>query len=388
VKSWFSRSASLAACAALLASCGTDTVAGKTTTTSNGGGGLMALGPDGRPLAGSVALAARSWDPVRGAPGAIDTVRADSLGRIALPESLYAFLEIRDSGRTIGAWRKRFRVVDGLFLPVSLDTLRSFQGTWADRAGIGQGRVYLDSSLGSAALQRDGTFAFATVSPGDYSLRLVADTQLPRPLGRVQLARHDVRYVGSGNVILDGDTTGSPLWIQDFESGTNRAPVIQSAPGASPWYIWASQFQLLQPTATDSAAMLQAFVPDSTRPGRVFHARFAGQSPYAWIGTGLTGLELDLSARTQLCFAYRTDTLLKIQFQRDSLDAIRPTLSAILPPSPRWRDACVPTTDFVPNPDTPDSLWTWSAFGKRVLVIEFQTPSGGTYLGLDDIRMR
>ena len=43
----------------LLSACGSDSVAGKTTTTGNGGG-IVALGPDGRPLAGCLALTARN----------------------------------------------------------------------------------------------------------------------------------------------------------------------------------------------------------------------------------------------------------------------------------------------------------------------------------------
>lgn len=380
--------ATLLAIAGLLASCGTDTVAGKTTTTSNGGGGLVALGPDGHPLAGSIALAARSWDPLRGAPGAIDTVRADSLGHIALPDSLYAFVEIQDSAHLMGAWVKRLQVIEGRYSPIALDTLRSLQGTWADRAGIGQGRLYLDSSLASATLERDGSFVFPMLSIGDYGLRLDADSQVPRAFGRIELYRHDVRYLGSGNVVLDGDSTGSPLWIDDFESGTSLPLVRQSAPSVTAWYIWGSLATVTLPASSESVDMLQAIGPDSTRPGRAYHTRFTSQSPYSWVGTGLTHLEIDLAARSQLCLSYRADTLLKIQFQRDSIDSIRPTLSAILPPSPQWRDACIATTDLVPNPDTPDSLKSWSAFGKRVLVLEFQTPAGGTYLDLDDIRMR
>jgi hypothetical protein len=99
-------------------------------------------------------------------------------------------------------------------------------------------------------------------------------------------------------------------------------------------------------------------------------------------------MEIALSARSQLCFSYRTDTLLKLEFQRDSVGSVRPTLSSTLPSSQQWRDVCVATSGFVPDPDTPDSLKLWSAFGRRVLTLEFQTPSGGTFLDLDNIRLR
>ena len=131
-----------------------------------------------------------------------------------------------------------------------------------------------------------------------------------------------------------------------------------------------------------------AIGPDSIRSGSTFHSKFVTHDPYAWVALGITGLEIDLSARSQLCFSYRSDSLLKIQFQRDSIGAVRPATSSTLPSSIQWKDVCLSTTDFVANDDTPDSLKTWTAFGKRVLVIEFQTPAGGSFLELDDIRLR
>jgi len=44
--------------------------------------------------------------------------------------------------------------------------------------------------------------------------------------------------------------------------------------------------------------------------------------------------------------------------------------------------------DFTPHADTPDSLKAWSAFGRRVLVLEFRTSGGASYMDLDDIRIR
>ena len=79
---------------------------------------------------------------------------------------------------------------------------------------------------------------------------------------------------------------------------------------------------------------------------------------------------------------------MKLQFQRDSVGGVRPTMSSQVGSSADWRDACLTLASFVPEPDTPDSLRTWSSFGKRVLVIEFQVPAGGTFLDLDDIFLR
>jgi hypothetical protein len=374
--------------AGLLVSCGTDTVAGKTTTTSNGGG-VVALGPDGKPLAGCVAFAARSWDPLAGKPGIVDTLQGDSAGNIPLPLSNYAFLEIEDSARSLGSWTKRVVVPEGSRRTIVLDSLRLLQGRWADHASIIQGRLFLDSSFRSTPLQdSDGSFTFGTVPTGDYEMVLEVDAQAMRPMGSVRLGSNDVRYVGSGNIVVTGDTTGSPLWIDDFESGTVWPLLHQSIPGVSPWYIWTSMATLTLPTSSQSDSLLRAIGPDSTRPGRSFHSRFVTHDPYAWVALGLTGMEIDLSARSQLCFSYRSDTLLKIQFQRDSMGTVRPAISSTVPSSLQWRDVCVATSGFVPNSDNPDTLKTWSAFGKRVLVIEFQVPAGGTYMDLDDIRMR
>lgn len=371
-----------------LGGCGIDSVAGKTTTTGNGGG-LMALGPDGQAISGCVVLAARSWDPVRGVPGTVDTLRSDSSGQVALPQEAYAFLEIQDSTHLLGAWSKRVYVPEGTRRTIELDSLRTIEGRWADRSGIVEGRLYLDSSFRSVPLLRtDGSFAFGKVPAGDYAMLLDADAKALRPMGSVRLGASEVRYTGSGNLVVTGDTTGSPLWIDDFESGSILPLLHRSVPSASSWYVWASLATMTLPNLSQPDSFVRAIGPDSTRPGRSFHSRFVAQDPYAWVALGLVGMEIDLSARKELCFSYRTDTLLKIQFQRDSVGSVRPALSSSLASSRQWRDVCVAMNGFVPNSDTPDSLKTWIAFGKRVLVLEFQTPSGGTYLDLDDIRLR
>lgn len=384
---------STAACGVLLAlaglsGCGSDSVAGKTTTTGNGGG-LVALGPDGQAISGCVVLAARSWDPVRGVPGTVDTLHSDSSGQVALPQETYAFLEIRDSAQALGVWSKRIFVPEGTRRTFVLDTLRTLEGHWADRSGILEGRLYLDSSFRSAPLVRkDGAFAFGKVPSGDYAILLDADAKGLRPMGSVRLGASEVRYTGSGNLVVTGDTTGSPLWIDDFESGSVLPLLHRSVPSVSPWYVWASLATMTLPDLSQPDLFMRAIGPDSTRPGQSFHSRFIAQDPYAWVALGIVGMEIDLTARRELCFSYRSDTLLKIQFQRDSVGSVRPTLSSFLPSARQWQDVCVATNGFVPNPDTPDSLKTWSAFGKRVLVLEFQTPSGGTFLDLDDIRLR
>jgi hypothetical protein len=384
-----SKSLFLAILPGLFSACGNDSVAGKTTTTTNGGGGkLLAVGPDGNPLSNCVAYAARSWDPLLGQPGRVDTLRGDASGNIILGQDAYSFLEIHDSSRSMGAWIKRVSVHDGNRQIVALDTLRRIQGKWSDRSGIVAGRILLDSSLRSASLKNDGSFAFEKIPVGSYSLALDADSKPLRHMGSVRLESHDVRYTGSGNIIVAGDTTGSPLWIDDFESISYFPLLHRSTPSVSPWYVWASLSTMSLPVPGDTTSMLKAIGPDSVRSGRAFHSRFVAPEPYSWVAAGITGMEIDIGARSELCFGYRSDTLLKVQFQRDSVGTVRPTVSATLPSSMRWKDVCIATDGFVPNDDTPDSLKTWSAFGKRVLVIEFQTPSGGTFLDLDDIRLR
>jgi len=379
----------LAAGCLLFAGCGNDTVAGKTTTTTNGGGGkLLAVGPDGAPLSNCVALAARSWDPVHGAPGEVDTLTGDAAGIISLAHDSYAFVEVRDNSGKLGALARRVVGRDGIRQTVPLDTLRQIECRWADRASVSNGRMFLDSTFRSASVRPDGSFGFDKVPIGAYALSLAADATPTRPTGKLNLDPSGVRYTGSGNVVVTGDTTGSPLWIDDFETVSYFPLLHRSVPSSSPWYVWASLATMSLPVPSDTTSMLKAIGPDSVRPGRAFHSRFVATDPYAWVAAGITGMELDLGARSQLCFGYRSDTLLKIQFQRDSIGMVRPTLSSVLPSSRQWKDVCISTTDFVPNDDVPDSLRVWSAFGRRVLVIEFQTPSGGTFLDLDDIRLR
>lgn len=374
--------------AGLLVSCGDDTLAGKTTTTSNGGD-LLAVGPDGTPIAGCVALAARTWNPVTGTPGVVDTLHGDAAGVVRLGEGGYAFVEIQDRAGRLGARIAGPRIIDKIRQSVALDTLRRFQGRWADRAGIADGRLFLDSSFSSAPLAaEDGSFAFEKVPQGEFALMLDADTRTVRPMGRVRLARDEIRYTGSGNVLLDGDTTRSPLWIDDFESGGVWPSLRPSLPEVSPWFVWWTETDMTLPVSSDPESVLTAIGPDSIRAGRTFHARFATTGANALVAAGLTNMELDLRSRSQVCLSYRTDSPLRIEFQRDSVGGVRPTIWTTLPPAPTWRDTCASTNGFVPTSDTPDSLTTWSGFAKRVLVIQFVASTGATHLDLDDIRLR
>jgi len=372
----------------LLASCGSDTIAGKTTTTSNGGD-LVAIGPDGHPQSGCIVWAARSWNSATGKPGIVDTLFGDSAGVVRLEDSAYAFLEIHDRTGNLGARLVGFQLLDRNRHMVSLDTLHQFRGRWADRAGIRTGRLFLDSSFHSAPLlDTTGSFAFDHVPMGEYTLALDADARPVRPMGAVHLGSDDLRYMGSANVILSGDTTGSPLWIDDFESGEKGSMLKQSLPGVSPWFLWWLDATMALPTSNTPDSILRAIGPDSSRKGRSFHSRFATTAPDAEVAVGITNMEVDLRARNQVCFAYRADSPLKIEFQRDSVAGVRPVLSTTLPSASLWRDTCAAISSFAPDSNTPDSLKPWSSFGSRILVIQFSVSAGATFLDLDDVRIR
>lgn len=381
--------AALVGALALVSGCGGDSVAGKTTTTTNGGGGVVARAPDGRPLAGALVLAARTWDSARGVWGAIDTLHCDAAGTVLLPTDRYAFLEIRDRSQQLGAWIKAVEVPEGSVRSLTVDTLRPLRGQWADRATTRAGRFYLDSSFHSADLGDLGTsFDFGRVPVGVYTLRLEGAGGDRRPMGTVLVEPSDLRYVGSGNVVLEGDTTGSPLRIEDFEADPPVPLLRGSVPQVAGWYVWSTLMSVSLPTSSSDSTMRLAIGPDSLRPSRAYHSRFLATSPDGRIGFGLTRLHLDVGGRGSFCFRYRSDTSVTVQFQRDSLAGGRPAAIGTLPSSPAWVDACLATSDLVPNGETPDSLKTWSAFGKAILTIEFHAPAGGTYLDLDDIRMR
>jgi len=382
------RAAFLAVAAGSLVSCGYDTVAGKTTTTSNGGGTLVAVGPDGHPLPGVVAFAARSWDTLAGTPGIVDTLHGDSTGTMVLGQEAYAFLEVRDSSLNLGAWAKVVVVRDGNTRTIRLDTLRCIKGVWADRASVARGRLFLDSTFHSASLPDDGSFVFNDVPAGVYALELAPDTGSLRPMGEADLGEGDVRYIGSGNILLGGDTTGSPLWIDNFESGGVWPMLRASYPAVSPWFVWSVAADLILPGSVDPDSIPRAIGPDSTRPGRALHLRFTPTASNGQVAAGITNMELDLEARSEVCLSYRADSPLKIEFQRDSVSGVRPTLSTTLPAAPSWTDTCASISGFAPDSDTPDSLSTWNAFARRVLVIQFSAYSPGTFLDLDDIRLR
>lgn len=378
----------LAAFASLFGGCGSDPIAGKTTTTTNGGG-VVAVSLDGHPIAGVVVFAARSWDPVTGTWGEVDTLRGDSAGHVLLPVDRYAFLELRDRANVLGAWAKGVIVSDGATRVWVLDTLRSVRGRWADRAGVGPGRLFLDSSFRSVALDDSGgRFDFGAIPVGSYEMLLAPQGQPRRFMGVVQLESTDRRYLGSGNILLDHDTTGSPLWIEDFESDPPGVLLRRSFPQVAGWYVWSTLMTVSQPSSSSDSSMHKAIGPDSLRPTNAYHSRFVATDPFATIGLGLTRLHFDVSARELFCFQYRSDTTVTVQFQRDSVGGVRPSTSATLSSSLVWRDACVATSSFVPGADTPDSLKTWTAFGRSILTLEFHVPAGGTFLDLDDIRMR
>lgn len=368
--------------ALLLGGCGMDPVAGKTTTTGNGGG-LVAMGPDGSPAAGCLVLAARSWDPAGGVPGVVDTLRVDKTGFVRLPAESYAFVEVRDEVRSLGAWVRRVSLTGDERTLLALDTLRSVRGSWG---GSGGGRVYLDSSFQSSRVTDGGDFSLPQVPRGLWSLRR-SEGGASKGIGLLRMESAGVACEGCGSATVALDPSRAPQWIDDFESGSNLPRLYASWPSVSPWYLWWIETDMVLPASNDEQAIQQAIGADSVRAGKVFHGRFAPRSPVAWVALGLTGLKLDWSARETLCFGYRSDTALKIQLQRDSVGGIRPTLSAWVPVSKTWKDACVPFSSFVPNPDVPDSLTTWPAFGRKVLTVEFQTP-GGTFLDLDDLLVR
>lgn len=368
--------------AALLAGCGTDAVSGKTTTTGNGGG-LVALGPDGRPAAGCLVLAARSWDPERGVPGPVDTLRGDATGFVRLPVGQYAFVEVRDEVRSLGAWVRRVSLAEDQRQGLTLDSLRAVRGRWS---GAGGGRIYLDSSFQVSPVAEDGGFALRQVPRGAWALRR-DQAGATRGVGRLEMGAKEPSCNGCDSLTVSLEPGLGPQWIDDFEAGSNLPRLQASLPGVSPWYLWWIETDMILPASNDEGAIVQAIGPDSVRAGKVFHGRFAPRSPYARIALGLTGLRQDWSARESLCFGYRSDTALKAQLQRDSVGAVRPAMSAWVPASRGWRDVCVPFASFVPNADVPDSLRTWATFGRKVLTIEFQSPSG-TYLDLDDILVR
>lgn len=383
------RSAAAIAAILALAGCGDPTVAGKTTTTTNGGGALTATTRSGAPVPGARVLAARGWDTASGIPTGVDTLTADSTGRVDLPADRYAVVQVLDRPARLGAVLRRMELLDGNRRVVVLDSLRAVAGRWADRRTVPSARLYLDSTFSTVAAAEDGSFAFPGVPEGSWNLRMQGGSGGPRRMGEIEVGRGSLRFAGSGNVLLDGDTTGSPLLVDDFESGTTWPLLHQSAPAASPWYMWWMQATMVRPTSSDAAdSVLRAIGPDSTRPGNSFHVRYAANGPGSWVALGLTNLEIDLSARGEICFSYRADTALNVVFQRDSVAGGRPTLSSSTPSSPVWRDVCLPISGFSANSETPDSLKTWAGFGRRVLVLEFQLRDGGTFLDLDDIRLR
>jgi len=152
--------------------------------------------------------------------------------------------------------------------------------------------------------------------------------------------------------------------------------------------MWNYQADMRLPGSSEADSVRKAIGTDSARAGKVLRTRFTMVDPDALVAIGITNMEIDLRPRTEVCLGYRADGPLRIEFQRDSVGQGRPALASILPASTAWKDTCAAIADFTPHADTPDSLKAWSAFGRRVLVLEFRTSGGASYMDLDDIRIR
>ncbi len=372
----------------LASSCGRDTsLAGKTTTTSNGGD-LVAMDDRGAPLARCVALVARGWDPARGVPLSVDTIQGGADGRVHLPEGAI-LVEVRDDQGLRGGRLVASGGLDGIRRVLVLDTLRTLEGIWPERAGDGRERLYLDSSFQSAVVDpRDGAFRMRGVPAGTFRLKLDPGAGPARSMGDLRVDGRETSFRGTANIVVAGDTTGSPLWVDDFEAASPWSLLSAGVPGASRWYMWWMGVVMELPVSVEPDSIARAFVTESVRGGRVFQTRFSTVDDISWVALGLTDLQLDLRQRREVCFAYRSDSPLRLEFQRDSISGVRPTMVSTLPSSATWRDTCAATGDLKALEDTPDSLAVWGAFARRVLVIQFSVLGGGTFLELDDIRLR
>jgi hypothetical protein len=371
----------------LLTGCGNDEVAGRSTTTTNGDG-VIAIGMDGTPRHSAYALFISQWDSIRGTAIGIDTVRTDANGILRIPKTRFTFVEIQDPLDSTALWMHSGDLFPGNLTPVRLLTTHTLKGRWLDFLTEPGARVYIDSSLRSSPLGPNGEFRFDNMPQGTHALRLANAKGSTRPMGLFNLSGVGIVYSGAANLSITGLQTPAPFWIDDFEAGSVFPMAKSGIPNLTRWYMLVVNSTLSQPRSTQMDTLREAFRYDSARGSRVFETKYITNPDFATVGLGSHGYHSNLLERTEFCLAYRSDRAIQIQLHRDKVGDSTPMFKVNLDSSLVWKDACVRFSDFKKATGTPDSLGTWSTFGRDILTIHILGSVGSTYLGLDDIRIR
>lgn len=109
-------------------------------------------------------------------------------------------------------------------------------------------------------------------------------------------------------------------------------------------------------------------------------------SANSWVAAQLVPVTWNLSRADSLCFDYRSDAGLIVEFLRQYIHD--PDWGAFLdvPASKSWNSICLDLQKVRYYSAVPDSLQEWSHYADWVVQMQWVGKGNGSYLELDNIR--
>ncbi len=361
--------------ALLLLGCADDQVAGKSTTTGNG---LLPLDESGRVVMGVTARGAHGWDTATQRPTDTTRLLQRADGWIDLEGNAWAFVELRDSSGTRGSLIRR--ISDATTLELSLQPALSLQARWLDHATFPGSRALAESSFTASAVDDSGNWTIEGFVPEGTRLGFATPSGAFLPAGR--LANTSLLDLSLNLSLPSGPL---PLVVDDFEGSPPTPRLAQAWPGTSRWHLFPRVATLLDPSGTDSLSVRSAIRTEAARVGHFLSFSFRADSAASYVAAQVSFPAMDLRARRNLCFQYRSDRRVKVELLGPDTTSGAPGFSLYVPASAAWADTCVEVSDLMAQPQNAASVSTWSAFAFRVRTLQFLATSGSSYLGLDDI---
>lgn len=361
--------ASLFVLSAILAGCGSDSMAGGGATETGNGLACRVMTDSGIPASRAKVIFVRTDTWTRdvqndGSPQTF-SAQADSTGLVRvdrLPEGKWAIQSDRSG---LQGW-KPFRAIDR-----GEDTLRLARQTLVQGqvSGDSVDRVWVMGTAWSSSVGDGGRYVLAKAA-GPYSL--------------AGASRFPVVPLASG-VSVPGESKTSNsvarhnvIVLEDFQDGDNRT-TLHAYTGIGNWYL-----------AKDAASRVYSAF-DSTRPDYrgALSMQYSLGGATSFINAGISFFDkdgyhkLDLSALDSFCLEIRGNGQATVYFQ-EILDPHSVESSANAPLGAidsTWRRRCVGPSDFTGNWDrlrtntTDISFSPWSGNRMEIRQIEFWGPS-------------
>jgi len=363
--------------------CGTD-YAGKTTTTTNG---LAVLNRQGQPVANARIILVHQWSDHDSYLA--DTVHTDSLGILAFPPQFIqslAFVLVDDPERGLGSLIRNSvlqQIPEQQMTQIWLDTLLPMEIRLSGHSDI---PFYLDSSLYSGVLDSQGFALLPAIPMGYHDLWIIEDQN---EFIKGRLAVHEDSIIWNswnlGDLAVEAQTPVQEiLWIENFEDG-DVWPIPATNEDQGRWRLFIRAGQWVEP---DSAQHFEnALIWNRQRNSRQLSLRYIADSNISWAVAQISPVYWDISSADSLCFWYRTDGRVKIEWLRQYIS--EPDWGAYqwIPANSSGADICLDLNRNTYNSAVPDSLKSWDKYSTWVVQFQFLLNHQGSYLELDDIRL-